>query len=207
VRTFCFSLVPLMLMLGGGVVAAAGGSQPLQAVDNVDLTRYLGTWYAIASIPTWFERPCIQGTTATYTLLDNGKIEVVNRCYDKKGEMRTARGRAWVVDETTGAKLKVSFFSLFGLWLFPGDYWVIDLDSEYRYAVVGHPSRKYGWILSRTPSLDRTMLNGIIERLEEQGYDFSTFKMTDQSVHISQTPQIPSTPPESEVQTPSDTGG
>ena len=205
-KILCFSTVVLLLPLGGIPLVAAGDVLPLQAVDNVDLTRYVGTWYAIASIPTWFERPCVQGTTATYTLLENGKIEVVNRCYDKKGEMRTARGRAWVVDETTNAKLKVSFFSLFGLWLFPGDYWIIDLDFEYRYAVVGHPSRKFGWILSRTPTLDPTILNGIIERLEEQGYDFATFETTDQSVHVSQVPQEPTPPTGREVQTPSETG-
>ena len=206
-RIFCLSAIALLLPLGGFVLAASSNIPPLQIVDHVDLTRYVGTWYAIASIPTWFERPCVQGTTAAYTLLENGKIEVVNRCYDKKGEVRTARGRAWIVDETTGAKLKVSFFSLFGLWLFPGDYWIIDLDSEYRYAVVGHPSRKFGWILSRTPTLDPTMLNGIIERLEEQGYDFATFEMTDQGLHSTQTPQESATPIEGELQTPSEIGG
>jgi apolipoprotein D and lipocalin family protein len=206
-RIFCFSTVALLLPLGGIVFAAAGDVPPLQVVDNVDLTRYVGTWYAIASIPTWFERPCVQGTTATYTLLENGKIEVVNRCYNKKGEMRTARGRAWVVDETTNAKLKVSFFSLFGLWLFPGDYWIIDLDSEYRYVAVGHPSRKYGWILSRTPALDPSILNGIIERLEGQGYDFDAFETTDQSIHVSDVPRRPEPPLEGETQSPSETGG
>jgi apolipoprotein D and lipocalin family protein len=199
-------LRPILIVAGIMTLPAIAGSLELRTVEHVDLQRYIGTWYAIASIPTWFEQACVQGTTATYTLLENGQIEVVNRCYDKKGKVRTAKGRAWVVDETTNARLKVSFFSLFGLWLFAGDYWVIDLDPAYQYAVVGHPSRKYGWILSRTPSLDPTILDGIIERLEKQGYDFTTFKTTDQGVHISETPQEP-TPPEGEVQTPSETAG
>jgi len=85
------------------------------------------------------------------------------------------------VDTKTPAKLKVSFFSLFGFWLFAGHYWIIDLDPEYQYAVIGHPSRNLGWILSRTPKLPEEVLQGIVERLEANGYNFSQFKMTNQT--------------------------
>jgi len=100
-------------------------------------------------------------------LRDDGGVDVINRC--RRGSStekeKIARGRAQVVDEQTNAKLKVSFFRPF--W---GDYWVIDLDPDYRYAVVGHPSRDYLWILSRTPQMDDETYARIVERLEEQGY-------------------------------------
>jgi len=112
-----------------------------------------------------------------------------------------------VVDDTTNAKLKVSFFSLLGLWLFPGDYWIIDLGPDYQYAVVGHPSRKYGWILSRTPTVDSSTLAGIVNLLEAQGYNFADFVAIDQSIHIPDETEEGTTPRESETQEPLDTGG
>jgi len=153
----------------------------LQVVDNVDLNRYLGKWYEIASIPAWFQRGCASRTTATYTLNKDGTIGVLNECYDKNGEMKKANGRAWVVDKKTNAKLKVSFLSFLGLRLFAADYWIIDLGSDYEYAVVGHPSRTFGWILSRNPTLPDVTFDGIVRRLTAKGYDFSKFKMTDQT--------------------------
>ena len=169
---------------------SAGSSEP-RVVENVDLNRYLGRWYEIARIPVWFQKDCSCGTTAEYTLVKDGVVSVVNRCCTIDGEMKEARGRAWVVDKKTPAKLKVSFFSLFGFWLFGGHYWIIDLDPDYRYAVVGHPKRTLGWILSRTPQLSQEVLDGIAERLEANGYSFSQFKMSDQT-------ECTCTPPETQ---------
>jgi len=152
-------------------------------VDTVDVDRYMGLWYALASIPTTFERACAQGTTAEYHLLADGRIEVTNTCYREDGSAFTAVGRAWVPDPSEPTKLKVSFVRLFDRWFFPGDYWIVDLADDYRYAVVGHPKRRFGWILSRTPSLPDDVLNGIYERLESQGYDREQFVPIDQSVH------------------------
>lgn len=151
-----------------------------RVVDDVDLNRYMGQWYEIALIPVWFQKNCAGGTTAEYTLLENGKIGVVNRCCTKDGKVKEAKGSAWVVDEKTPAKLKVSFFSLFGFWLFAGHYWIVDLDPDYRYAVIGHPSRDLGWILSRTPELSEEVIKSISLKLEANGYEFSRFKMTNQ---------------------------
>ncbi len=153
----------------------------LTVVDEVDLERYLGKWYEIAHIPVWFQRGCTGGTTAEYTFLKEGFVNVVNRCCDEDGKVKEATGRAWVVDKQHPAKLKVSFVSLFGFWLFGGKYWIIDLDENYHYSVIGHPNREIGWILSRTPTLPDEVLKGIAERLEEKGYDFSKFKMTKQT--------------------------
>jgi apolipoprotein D and lipocalin family protein len=174
-------LVPGMMV---SYVASAESDTKLPApsvVKDVDLNRYLGRWYEIALIPVWFQKECAGGTTAEYTLVKEGVVSVVNRCCTRDGKVKEAKGRAWVVDMKTPAKLKVSFFSLFGVWLFAGHYWIIDLDPEYQYAVIGHPSRNLGWILSRTPKLPDEVLKGIVERLEANGYTFSQFKMTNQT--------------------------
>lgn len=129
--------------------AQATSTSPLNTVDNVDLRRYTGKWYEIARYPNRFQRNCQSDTTAIYTLRDDGKVQVVNACREKNGNLTIARGTAKVVDKKTNAKLKVTF-----LWPFYGDYWVIGLSPDYRYAIVGEPSRKYLSILSRTPSME-----------------------------------------------------
>ena len=147
---------------------------PLRTVTHVDLERYAGTWYEIASYPQRFQQGCT-ATSAVYTLRADGMIQVVNRCNRDSldGRETVARGRARVVDHESNAKLKVSFF-----WPFWGDYWIIDLGRDYEYAVVGHPSRRYLWILSRTPAMDAGVYAGILERLRAQGYDTSRLVRT-----------------------------
>jgi apolipoprotein D and lipocalin family protein len=140
---------------------------PLQTVAHVDLQRYVGFWYEIANFPQSFQRGCV-ASTATYTARPDGDIDVVNRCRKESlsGKEKTATGRARVVDRTTNAKLEVSFFRPF--W---GDYWIIDLGPNYEYAVVGHPGRDYLWILSRTPTMDAAVYEGIVQRLRQHGYE------------------------------------
>jgi len=170
-------LLVILFILPGHV---SGKEERMKTVDYVDINKYMGKWYSIASIPQTFDRQCVAGTTAEYSLLGDGTVEVINSCLKKDGSLSRAKGRAWVVDENTNAKLKVSFFlSSLKLDFLSGDYWVIDLGPDYEYAVVGHPSREYGWILSRTPELPEETLAGIIQRLEAQGYDFSAFNMVD----------------------------
>jgi apolipoprotein D and lipocalin family protein len=167
--------------LGVGLVAVLGGCRsthpPLEVVGEFDLDRYLGRWYEIASFPQRFQRGCV-ATTATYSRRDDGRIGVVNECRDGSfdGELRRADGVAWVAGEDgSRAKLKVQFF-----WPFRGDYWIIELDPEYRYAAVGHPSRDYLWILARTPTLDPTLYRAISARLENRGYDLTRLRLTPQ---------------------------
>jgi apolipoprotein D and lipocalin family protein len=133
----------------------------------VDLHRYAGVWYEVARYPHRFQEGCY-GSRATYTLRDDGRVGVLNECRQggPDGPLRTADGVAKVVDPVTNAKLKVSFF-----WPFYGDYWVIDLGRDYEYAVVGHPSRQYLWILSRTPDLPAETYEAILARLRSVGYD------------------------------------
>ena len=176
------AMVTIMVLTIGSQVLAATNTPSV--VDSVDLNRYVGLWYSIASIPTTFERSCVAGTTAEYTLLENGQIQVVNTCYTSEGKKQVATGRAWIPDKETPTKLKVSFVKFLWFWLFPGDYWIIVLDPDYQYAVVGNPSYKYGWILSRSPQLSDDTLAHITSCVEEQGYQFSDFKFMDQSMNI-----------------------
>ncbi|MGB8331949.1 MAG: lipocalin family protein [Polyangiales bacterium] len=152
------------------------GLPPLKTVSQVDLKRYLGTWYEIASYPQPFQKGCTH-TTATYSPREDGQINVLNQCRNSsgKGKKDVAHGRARVVDRETNAKLEVSFFGPF--W---GDYWIIDLGSDYEYAVVGHPSRDYLWILSRTPTMDEVTYDGILNRLAEMGYPLDRLVKTEQ---------------------------
>ncbi len=140
---------------------------PLQTVPYVDLTKYTGTWYEIARFPHRFQEGCIN-TSATYTIRGDGKIDVLNKCQigSPDGKFKTAHGVARIVDNKTNSKLKVTFF-----WPFSGHYWIIDLGKDYEYAVVGHPDRKYLWILSRRPSMDEELYMNIIEKLKQQNYD------------------------------------
>jgi len=150
-----------------------GDLPPLETVPQVDLNRYLGTWYEIATIPQSFQRGCT-ATTATYSLRKDGEVDVVNRCRKDSldGPEKIARGRARATD-STNAKLQVTFF-----WPFWGDYWIIQLGDQYEYSVVGHPNRGYLWILSRTPAMDPARYEAILSKLKEQGYDTSRLVRT-----------------------------
>lgn len=154
----------------------------LEAVSQkVDLTRYIGTWYEIARYENSFQKDCI-ATTATYSIRPDGNIRVLNQCRQGTldGSLKSAEGRAWVVDTATNAKLKVSFF-----WPFSGDYWIIELGEQYEYAVVGHPSRKYLWILSRSPQMDNARYNEILNRLANTHfYDTTQLMRTLQPSHL-----------------------
>jgi apolipoprotein D and lipocalin family protein len=169
-------LIGSLTLIFSACAAMPKGLPPLEVVDYVELDRYLGTWYEIASYPAWFTKDCT-GTTAEYSLLSDGKIRVVNRC--RKGSLDgpqdEAKGKAEVVDTTTNAKLKVWFF-----WPFKGNYWIIDLDDDYQWAVVGEPKREYLWILSRTPHMDDDLYDEILDRLVVQDYAPARLNKTSQ---------------------------
>ena len=160
--------------VGGPATRGGAEAKPLEVVPHVDIQRYLGTWYEIATIPQVFQKGCV-GVTAQYTLRADGAIDVVNVCRKETldGPVRSVRGKAWVVDKTTNAKLKVRFF-----WPFASAYWIIELDPDYRWAVVGHPGRKYYWILSRTPQLEPALYDELLRRAAAKGYETSRIKKT-----------------------------
>ena len=140
---------------------------PMQVVPSVDLARYAGRWYEIARYPNRFQRSCASDTSATYTLRPDGKITVLNECKTPEGRMKSAKGTARVASaKGPNTKLKVTFF-----WPFSGNYWIIGLDPDYRWVLVGEPGRDYLWILSREPRLDEALYKQILEQAKQQGYD------------------------------------
>jgi apolipoprotein D and lipocalin family protein len=150
---------------------------PLLAADppvvgKVDLVRYMGTWHEIAKFPNSFQRGCLC-TTATYTLRPDGKVSVTNRCGTSGGKGKESRGWAKVADPVTNAKLKVTFF-----WPFFGDYWILDLDPDYRHVLVGTPNRKYLWILAREPRMDEATYQTLKSKAAHLGFDTGRLEKT-----------------------------
>jgi apolipoprotein D and lipocalin family protein len=168
----------LIVILFSAVMFAQ--QNPLKTVKYVDLKKYAGLWYEAAKIPNSFQDQCIKGTTAKYILKEDGEIAVINSCIDEDGEVDDADGLARIVDKKSNAKLEVSFFSIFGWRPVWGDYWIIGLDENYEWAIVGTPSRKYGWVLSRTPKLQSETMDKIFLILKDQGYNPKSFEMSKQ---------------------------
>jgi apolipoprotein D and lipocalin family protein len=158
--------------------------QRLLTVPEVDLKRYAGTWHEIARLPNRFQQQCVAEVSAVYTLLENGTVAVVNRCRTAEtgdAAWDQAEGVARSVDPSN-AKLKVSFLPPALRWL-PigwGDYWVLELDPDYRWVLVGEPSREYLWILSRTPMLPQDTLEGMLGRAREMGFPVDKVKLSPQ---------------------------
>jgi apolipoprotein D and lipocalin family protein len=175
-------LLPIFLVLWSTPALAVERpmSEPdsMTTVPHVDLARYAGLWHEVARIPNRFQRQCARGTTAEYSLRDDGRITVVNRCFRPDGTEDRAEGVAKVEDAATNAKLKVSFVSFLGWRPFWGDYWVVGLDPGYRWAVVASPDRKYGWLLSRTPTLPDAVMEELFAILERNGYQRDAFELS-----------------------------
>jgi len=161
-----------------------GALDSLTVVPALDLQRYAGTWYEIARFPNRFQKQCDGEVTATYTLLDDGTVRVVNRCRTSDGEWTEAEGKARRAREDGPTSiLKVRFAPAF-LSFLPfvwGDYWVIDLAEDYTYAVIGEPKREYLWILSRTPVLAEETYAAILHRASAKGFDVSKLVRTRQT--------------------------
>jgi len=161
-----------LLALGGCVSMGGASSKPLRPVAHVDLPRYMGGWFVIANIPYFAEENCFDSVEG-YALRPDGRIDNKFACREKsfdapmKPKLKTI---ATVYDRTSNAEWRVPFFKVV-----PVKYFVIDLDPDYRWAVIGHPSRRFGWVISRTHSLPDDTYLGILERLREQGYDTAKF--------------------------------
>ncbi len=138
-------------------------------VNELDIDKYLGNWYEIARFDHSFERGLV-GVTATYSYRNDGKIKVVNKGFKDSlnGQQKEAVGKAKIPNPAKPSKLKVSFF-----WFFYGDYFVLELDKDYNWAVIGSSSDKYLWILSRKPQIDDELYKQLIEIITLRGYDAS----------------------------------
>lgn len=156
-----FLILPLLLS------ACTGKPDGVVAVKDFQLERYLGTWYEIARLDHSFERG-LNNITAEYSLRDDGGVTVLNRGYSiEDKEWQQAEGKAYFLDDTDTGHLKVSFFGPFY-----GSYIVFEMDQEeYSYAFVSGPDTSYLWLLSRTPQLDREIIERFIERSRELGFD------------------------------------
>lgn len=165
----------LSVLLLAGCGASSRIALDSQPVPKVELSRYMGKWYEIARYPQRFEKDC-HGVTAEYALRPDGKVSVLNTCRkgSLSGEARSAGATAWAVDGSN-ARFKVRFF-----WPFTGPYWIVDLDPEYRWALVGHPKREYFWILSRTPRLAPDLEAQVMAKVVELGYDPARLERGDQ---------------------------
>ncbi len=163
---FMFRALPYALAALVLCSCASTSLPPPSTAASVDLKRYAGEWYEIESFPNWFQRGC-EASKAFYTPLPDGTIKVVNTC-SRRGKEASVEGTARVVPGSNNSKLKVRFFGPF-----EGDYWILDLDPDYRWVAVGSPNRRYLWILARTPQLDPALLGRIRARLAAQGFDVS----------------------------------
>ena len=162
-----FLIAFLFFIITGGCQNKKSEDMNTSTVKELDLQRYLGTWYEIARFDHRFERG-LAGVTATYSMRDDGKIRVLNQGYKNTldGELSVAEGKAKFTAEP--GKLKVSFF-----WIFYADYLVMELDENYQWALIGSKSDKYLWILSRTPKLEESVKKLILEKAQNRGYDTS----------------------------------
>ena len=182
-RVRSWSQIAVMIVLA---LLLAGCASPeyrdrtvrMTTVGNVDLNRYAGRWYEIARFPNRFEEGCV-GVTADYTLNADGSVKVVNTCRQGAldGPVEIAEGRA-VAARPEADRLRVSFVE----WLpfAAGDYWILDLDSEYDVAVIGNPSGTTGWVLARSPRLSQARLEQAFGVLQRNGYDTRLMTLTAQ---------------------------
>lgn len=158
------------LMIVGSIALAKKPEVP--TAPHVDLEKYLGKWYEVASIPQSFQRKCVGNTSAEYSTAEDNLIKVLNSCDTESGDRKIAEGRAKVTDQDHNSKLKVTFVKLIK-WIFAlgGNYWILDVAPNYSHALIGDPSLKYAWILSRTPSLDKSVFIEAEAKYRSLGYD------------------------------------
>lgn len=178
------------IVFGGAILLGLGAAtmvyaqtKPLQVAEKIELDKYLGVWYEVARKPLSFQNKCDRNVTATYTLNENGNVQVDNRCVMKDGRETYSIGEAFVKNAPFNTKLKVSFLPEAVRWL-PigrGDYWILKIDDHYQTVLVGEPSRKYMWVLSRTPHLDQKVVNEYLEYAKSVGYDLKDLIHTKQT--------------------------
>ncbi|MBU3623991.1 lipocalin family protein [Polynucleobacter sp. AP-Latsch-80-C2] len=161
---------------------AQANDAPVKTIASLDVPRYLGTWYEIAKFPNWFQKKCVGDTKAVYSSRSDGNLRVLNSCKQADGETSEAEGTARQIGAKDSPKLEVRFAPAW-LSFIPmvwGDYWVIDLDSQYQIAAVSDPKREYLWVLSRTPQLDPKVYDDLLRRLQAQQFDVRKLELTPQ---------------------------
>jgi apolipoprotein D and lipocalin family protein len=161
------AFIIFLVILNGCATTAEREGISMEVVKNVDVNKYAGVWYEIARLPNSFEKDLV-GVTATYTLRDDGKIDVLNQGYVKTldGRLKKTKAIAKIPDPGEPGKLKVYFFLFFG-----SDYFIMELDQDnYKYALVGSSSINFLWILSRTPQMDPEIYTMLVAKARQRGY-------------------------------------
>lgn len=173
-QKLALSLLPFALISAcAGKPGPVGNKAVPEPAKAVELDRYLGKWFEMARYEAPFQKGC-DGVTADYSLREDGKIKVINSC-TKEGKTTAAKGKAKIVEGSRNAKLKVSFFGPFY-----GDYWVLDRAEDYSWAIVGEPSGRYLWMLTREAQPEPQVRAQIEARVKELGYDWNLVRVTDQ---------------------------
>ena len=161
----------------------AWSEDPLATIPSLNVQRYMGTWYEVAKLPDPFQKNCVSHTIANYEALPDGTIRVTNRCTEADGKIKVAVGEVRQIGNPTSPKLEVRFAPAW-LSFLPfvwGNYWVIDLDTDYQLAAVSEPKGELLWILSRTPIPNNTAFSQLVERLAKRGFDPKKMEVTRQS--------------------------
>jgi apolipoprotein D and lipocalin family protein len=159
------------------IFSSSNAQKGLTVVSDIDLKRYAGTWYEIARLPNSFEKK-LKCTSATYTIRNDGKITVLNKgnyISDPK-KSSSANGVAWIPDKNIPGKLKVQFF-----WPFSGNYWILDLEKDYKYVLIGEPSFKYLWILAREKTMSDLTYQMLLQKAQKMGFNTSNIIKVDQN--------------------------
>jgi lipocalin len=149
-------------------------AQDVNTNINVDVQRYCKTWYEIARFTHTFEKN-LQRVTATYSIVNDHKIAVLNKGFTPDNRLKQIRGKAWIPDKNITSKLKVQFF-----WPFAANYWIIYLDNEYHYAIIGGPTKKYLWILADKPKIEQDVYNNLVSVAKNLGYDITKLQTVQQ---------------------------
>lgn len=167
------ALLAFLLLATSPVLAV----EPVRAVETLDIDRYAGQWHEIAHLPVSFQKQCVGEITANYGLRRDGRISVTNACRNGEGERVVAEGVARPVPGHPG-QLQVRFVPDWLSWvpLVWADYWVLALDPDYQWALVGEPGRKYLWILSRVPEMERARFEQLKATAESMGYDLGPLR-------------------------------
>lgn len=157
-----------------------GNDVPLATIPSLDVPRYMGRWYEVAKFPNRFQQKCVGDTTAEYRLQPNGSLQVINRCRREDGRLEEAIGAARQPGDRSSPKLEVRFAPAWlsfipAVW---GDYWVIDLDTDYQLVAVSEPKREYLWILSRNPNVSEDVYERLLQRLRGKGFDTRKLDLT-----------------------------
>jgi apolipoprotein D and lipocalin family protein len=165
-----------LVVASSSAVACYDDAPPPDVATSVDLERFQGKWYEVAKLPRLTETDCT-GTVATYWLRPNGDLDVNSECHvgALDGPLKTMTATAKVPDHGDPAKLALEVGGFYG------DYWILEVGPSYEYAVIGHPSRDYLWVLSRTPTLNANVTKEVLARAQAQRFDVSRLEYTRQA--------------------------